>query len=238
VRRVLLLSLLALLALPAPASAAAPKPRALASDAAATTALVKAARKIEACRTKTLDYTACDNPLPPARGVVIAATTQYVYVLEARSKQGRRFTLERGTGGELLSTCTPAGQGACGKAGTWKPKPRPVMSPGPGQEWVAHEREVVLHLNALVAELERCRAQRGTFEGCDSDLAVASARSWPGLPFGVELVLAGPGTNSQLQAQAKSGTWFQHYWTPDGTSERNCLKFSYAMVSPCVDGRW
>jgi hypothetical protein len=199
--------------------------------------LVSAARKIEACRSKTIDYTRCDSPLPVARGVLIAESTNASYVLVARSRQGRSFRLERTTGGELLATCTPAGRGACGKAGTWKPKPKPVMTPRFGEEWLAHERELVARLETLVTALERCRAARGAFEGCESDLDVAGAAAWPGAPFGFHLHLVADGSSS-VQAQAASGSWFQHNWNADGSSERHCLKFSYAMVSPCVDWRW
>ena len=238
-RRLVSLLVLALLVLPAgSASGTIPKVRASATDAAAMKAVVSVARKIEACRATTIDYTSCDTPPPPARGVLIEAASPQTYLLSARSRPGRRFKLARGMDGSLAATCTPAGRGACPRSGVWKPKPRPVMTPAYGTEWLPNERAVVAHLELLIAAVDRCGAGTGTRVGCASEPDVTAARAalhavtWDR----VELELGEHG--HYVHATAGSGTIFVFSWTPGGGGLRECQKYLPHYVSPCVDGRW
>lgn len=228
---------LALLAVPASASAY-PKPRVLATDAAAKKALVSVARKVEACRSGTVDYTRCDAQPPLSRGVLFEASSSSTYVLSARSRPGRRFRLARGMDGSLAATCTPAGRGACPRSGIWKPAPRPVMTPAFGEEWLVHEREFLVRFDALVAAAETCRAARGTFEGCFDSPPVRGARNYVAALTGEQPQMELGTGSSYIHARAVSGTEFVVSWFADGTVDRACQKYLPHLVSPCVDGRW
>jgi hypothetical protein len=237
VRRLVPLLFLALLALPASAAAAPPKSRALATDAAAKRTLVAAARRLEACRASTLDYTRCYVP-PLSSGVLFDAVSFSTYILSARSRARRRFALARGHDGALVATCTPAGRGACPPAGVWKPTPRPAMTPPFGHEWLAHEREVVARFEALIATVEACRAATGGLDGCAATPRVWGARQYLAALTGQQpQVELGPHTY-HAYVQAASSTEFVVTWMRDGGADRQCQKFLAHLVSPCVDGRW
>jgi hypothetical protein len=240
VRRLLPLILLALLAVPAPGHAALPQPRAHATDAAAMKALVQVARKVEACRTRTLIYYDCDNSGTVraylAKGVLFEQSSVGMYTLMARSKQGRRFRLGRGANAQIFATCTPAGRGACPRSGIWKPKPAPVANPPLGAEWLQQERALVADLERLIAVIESCRARSGSLAACqdDPEVQAASQSGWVFVPewrFDVQL------EQGYVHGTGFASTRFEYAWLPDGTTERNCMAMS-GIISPCVDGYW
>ena len=231
-RRLLPLLMLAALAAPS-SSAAAVKQPALASDAAAMTAVSQAAVKVEKCRSKTIDYTRCDSAgevkLP--RGVLHEASTPHGYEMSARSRQGRRFTINRAQAA-LLATCTPAGRGRCGPAGTWRPKPKPVMSPAWGTEWLPHERELVARILAVADLIERCGAAAGDYTGCRSAKVDALARAgWHA--FQIELSVDG----FHIYTVSGGSTEFVYQRLPDGSIDRSC-RFYTPLVSPCDGEHW
>ncbi|MDQ3935730.1 MAG: hypothetical protein M3340_13985 [Actinomycetota bacterium] len=232
-RRALPLLIAALLALPASASAAAPKVQP--TDAAAMKSIVRVASAIERCAAKTYDYTSCDDSPRPSTGVRIAASTFTSYRLRAQSRQRRVFFLDRGAGGELLATCTPAGRGACPPSGIWRPRPRPARGPDFARQWLAHERELVARLEAIVGLLDACAASTGDYTGCRTT-EVEGLLAWEMLvrPMTFELHPGG----YHLSAAARSATQFTTARGSDGTVERHCYKVVPSLVSPCVNGAW
>ena len=224
--------LLAALALPGSAAAAPPK---LPSDAAAMTAVAQGAVKVERCRSKAAeyDYTRCDSPaeIKLPRGVQVEASTPTSYTLAARSRQGRRFVIDRAQGA-LTATCTPAGRGRCGPAGTWRPKPKPVMSPRWGEEWLEYERAMVGRLLAVVNLIERCGAAGGDFTPCRTAEVDALAGAHY-IPFSITL----EPRSYVIHAISPGMTEFLYERREDGTVDRSC-RFSMPRVSPCDGERW
>lgn len=236
-RRLLPLIFFALSLVPAAgAPARAPQPRAHSGDAAAMKAVVAYARKVEACRTRMLDYTRCDDPPPLETGIRFEAASAASYAISARSRQGRRFRLVQSAGRKLAATCTPAGRGACPRSGRWKPSPAPVPNPPFGAEHLEQERMLVTDLEALIVVIERCRARTGSLAACqkDPDVEAAARSDWVILPdrrFDVQL------EQPYVHATGFGSTQFEYAWLPDGTTERNCMPLP-GIISPCVDGRW
>jgi hypothetical protein len=235
VRRLLPVLILALLALPGGAAAAGPpKTSALASDAVAMKTLAQAAVKVERCAAKTLDYTRCDSPgeLALPRGVLLDASTSTGYGLTARSRQGRRFRLDR-SGESLTATCTPAGRGRCAPAGTWRPSPKPVRSRAWVEHWLAHERELVARVLSVVDMIERCHAATGDFGRCRTPEVEAAAAVWPN-PLRIDLYE----DSYYVAAISAASTEFLYQRSPDGTVHRDCRFLDLKLVSPCDGERW
>lgn len=234
----MLLTALLWIAMTPYAASNVPKVRALPNDTAATRALVAHARKVEACRTETLDYAECDKQPPRKKGVLFESASSGTYAITARTKRGGRFRLARDANGELAATCRPAGRGACSRSGTWTPSPEPVMTPAFGHEWLEHERQVVALLEKVVAAVDRCRAARGTFDGCTSAQEVKTAvRRVRKLTLQEAGVQPGPGA-FHAYAHTANGSQFSQTWLLDGGVERSCHKSLPNLASPCEDGRW
>jgi hypothetical protein len=240
-RRLLPLTILTLLAVPANAQAARwhlVKPHS--TDAAATKALSRFAVKLEACRSRTIDYHSCaDDEVRDTPYVRYELYDSHNYAVYARAKTGRRFRLERAAVGKLTATCSPKGRGACGRRGTWKPAPMPVMNPAPGTEWLAHERELVVRLLALTEVIDRCYASTGDFTRCRTD-EMEAARRW-------EMLWGPPGANGftvDLQEQdymvsgtSRASTRFVYVRSPRGV-ERWCDQPNPRIETPCAGGGW
>jgi hypothetical protein len=232
VGRLTALILLALALAPASAQAA---PRVHKTDAAATKAVTQFALVAERCRAQWLDYSRCDRYPAPSKGIGVEGWGSHNYTIYARSRQGRRFRIER-DGLLLKATCTPRGRGACPRNGRWKPKPMPVPTPPFGEEWLPHERELIKRFEALIAVIEGCRARTGSLAVCQDDPDVQTAARWDELIF--------PDGRFDLQldqaavvATARSGTKYLYEWLSDGTADRGC-HVSPGFASPCIDESW
>jgi hypothetical protein len=220
-----------------PAATSAPRVPSHTADAAAMKAVAAAATKVEACRARTLDYTRCDDR--PLNGARMTASTVTTYAVAARSRAGRRFVLARSSDGRAVATCSPRGRGGCGRRGTWKPRPTPVMNPAFGEEWLAHERELVARLLALTEVIDRCYDTTGDFTRCRTD-EMEAARRWemlwgpPGVDgFGVDL----EERNYIVSGMSRASTRFVYVRSPHGV-ERWCEQPNPHIKTPCAGERW
>jgi type IV pilus assembly protein PilA len=91
--------------------------------------------QVESCFAVEEDYTKCTNPadtgLPINTGTLakgevqmMSGATATTYKIDAYSKSGGHFYIEKLTAGGSQRTCTPAGEGGCkaaasGTTGTW-----------------------------------------------------------------------------------------------------------------------
>jgi hypothetical protein len=234
-RRAVPLLIAALLAVPASASAAEPPVKPHPTDAAAITALVRAANVVEGCAAREWDYTNCDDRPAAWPRVRIGWASSSEYGMRARSKQGRMFRIEREFDTRKL-ICSPRGRGACGRKGTWKPRPALVAGPSFATQWLERERELAARIETIVTLLNECRAQTGDYSQCLT-AEVESLLRWEFLIRPIFLYLRP--TWYDLRAQAwGSATTLAYTMYEDGIPERFCHKVNPALQSVCVDETW
>ena len=101
-------------------------------DASAKSDARNLVSQIETCNTDSKDYSQCtsnssivntnlpiDNNFPPATGSVAARADTNVFTIVAASKSGNKFSIVKGSNGEITRSCSTANFAGCDPSGSW-----------------------------------------------------------------------------------------------------------------------
>ena len=93
--------------------------RTKAQDSAAKSDVRNAISQMESCLVDDTYATCSTSTEVTAFGAVIAGTGQNAYTVEATSKSGNKFRIQKASAGVFTRSCDTAGNGGCPTGGSW-----------------------------------------------------------------------------------------------------------------------